>query len=96
MGVGKCFSRRLFASRGSHLERELRRPGGPHLFFLYFPPKNMPMPHPTGTYVFIRGLVGAYQVRVETREPHDGPDGEKADHGLQHGIWSQGGELAGP
>lgn len=95
MGVRKYFSRRLFASRGSHLERELERPGGPHLFFLYFPPKNMPMPHPTGTYVFIRGLVGAYQVRVETREPHDGPDREEADHGLQHSIWSQGGELAG-
>ena len=54
------------------------------------------MPHPTGTYVFIRGLVGAYQVGVETREPHDGPDGEEADHGLQHSARSQGGELAGP
>lgn len=96
MGVGKCFSRRLFSPRGSHLERELGRPGGLHLFFLYFPPKNTPVPHPTGTYVFIRGLVGAYQVGVETREPHDGPDGEEADHGLQHSARSQGGELAGP
>lgn len=52
-------------------------------------------PNLPGTYVFIRGLVGADQVRVETREPHDGPDGEEADHGLQHGTWSQGGEPAG-
>ena len=59
------------------MERELRRPGGPHLFFLYFPPKNTPVPHPTGTYVFIRGLVGAYQVGVETREPHDGQTEKK-------------------
>ena len=96
MGVGKSFSRRLFVPRGSHLERGLGRPGCPHLFFLYFPQKNTPTPHPAGTYVFVRGLVGAYQVCVETREPHDGPDGEEADHGLQHSTWSQGGELAGP
>lgn len=42
-------------------------------------------PIPPGTYIFIRRLVGADQVRVEAREPDDGPDGEEAYHGLQHG-----------
>lgn len=82
---------------GAHIWKgNLEDLAAPTSSFSISPPKNTPVPHPTGTYVFIRGLVGAYQVGVETREPHDGPDGEEADHGLQHGARSQGGELAGP
>lgn len=47
--------------------------------------RTCPRPLLPGTYIFIRRLVGADQVRVETREPHDRPDREEAHHGLQHG-----------
>lgn len=53
-----------------------------------FPPPRLTTQIPTcyksGTYVFVCGLVGADQVRVETREANDGPDGEEAYYSLQH------------
>lgn len=47
--------------------------------------RSHPGPMPPGTHILIRRLVGADQVRVEPGEPDDGPDGEEAHHGLQHG-----------
>lgn len=64
--------------RGSHLERELGRPASTSLslFPLQSTYRNLRLHSWSGW---------SLSVGVETREPHDGPDGEEADHGLQHG-----------
>lgn len=78
----------FLAPRGSHLDWDMQKTLAPKL--VSFPPLPLDTDahtqhsSPPGTYVFIRRLVGADQVRVETREADNRPDGEEAHHGLQH------------
>ena len=84
-GEGGMLPGPFFAPKGSCLEWA---DGRPWLLTSSCPfplgPWAQRNPWTARTYVFIRRLVGADQVRVEARESHDGPDGEEAHHGLQH------------